>query len=72
MRSRAKSSSTPRRDARAQKDRLEEEPEVAARLRERRERTTSPSEPPWKQPAPRLELDEIQLNQLRALGYAVP
>ena len=33
---------------------------------------TSASEPPWKDAAPTLELDELQLNQLRALGYAVP
>ena len=26
----------------------------------------------WKEGAPSLELDEIQLNQLRALGYQVP
>ena len=29
-------------------------------------------EPPWKDGAPSLELDEMQLNQLRALGYKVP
>ncbi|MBW2418270.1 MAG: sulfatase [Deltaproteobacteria bacterium] len=29
-------------------------------------------EPPWEQATPDLELDEMQLNQLRALGYAVP
>ena len=30
------------------------------------------SKPPWQQSAPRLELDEMQLNQLRALGYKLP
>jgi len=30
------------------------------------------SEPVWGEPSPTLELDEIQLNQLRALGYALP
>jgi arylsulfatase A-like enzyme len=30
------------------------------------------SEPPWKEETPALELDEMQLNQLRALGYQVP
>ena len=26
----------------------------------------------WKDSAPNLEMDEIQLNQLRALGYKIP
>jgi hypothetical protein len=26
----------------------------------------------WSEAPPTLELDEVQLNQLRALGYAVP
>ncbi len=30
------------------------------------------NEPPWEGGAPTLEIDEIQLNQLRALGYKVP
>jgi arylsulfatase A-like enzyme len=30
------------------------------------------AEPPWTSRAPDLELDEMQLNQLRALGYQVP
>ena len=30
------------------------------------------SQPVWGEPSPTLELDEIQLNQLRALGYALP
>ena len=29
-------------------------------------------EPPWGDAAPTLEIDEIQLNQLRALGYQIP
>jgi hypothetical protein len=28
--------------------------------------------PPWGEEAPSLEMDEMQLQQLRALGYAVP
>mgnify|MGYP007021920866 FL=1 len=28
--------------------------------------------PPWGDAAPALEIDEIQLNQLRALGYQIP
>ncbi len=30
------------------------------------------SETVWQEPPPKLELDELQLNQLRALGYAIP
>jgi arylsulfatase A-like enzyme len=30
------------------------------------------SDPPWGSSTPPLELDEMELNQLRALGYAVP
>jgi arylsulfatase A-like enzyme len=29
-------------------------------------------DPPWGEAAPPLEIDEIQLNQLRALGYQIP
>jgi len=60
-----------RRDPRAEEDRLKEEPEVAANLRGVANHYLE-SRPPWAQQAPRLELDEIQLNQLRALGYKVP
>jgi arylsulfatase A-like enzyme len=59
------------RDARELKDLAEDEPEVAARMREQAKQYLA-LEPPWKGPAPQLKLDEIQLNQLRALGYAVP
>ena len=57
------------RDPRELENRLEDEPEVAERLREQAERYLA-SQPPWKDSAPPLELDELQLNQLRALGYA--
>ena len=51
---------------------LEERPEVAERLRGLvRDYLESPP-PPWGGPAPSLEMDEMQLNQLRALGYAIP
>jgi arylsulfatase A-like enzyme len=59
------------RDARETHDVLEAEPEVAARLREQAQHYLE-SEPPWGSDTPTLEIDEIQLNQLRALGYAVP
>jgi arylsulfatase A-like enzyme len=48
-----------------------EAPEVTERLGKLAD-TYLESEPPWEGGAPTLELDEIQLNQLRALGYKVP
>jgi len=59
------------RDAHETRSVLEEEPEVAARLRERAQSYLE-GKPPWGSETPTLEIDEIQLNQLRALGYAVP
>jgi hypothetical protein len=54
------------------RNRLEERPEEAARLRElaRGYLDSSPAE--WGTAPPTVELDQMQLNQLRALGYAVP
>ena len=57
-------------DGRERENRLDAEPEVAERLR-KVERDYVQSRPPWAA-SHRLELDEIQLNQLRALGYQVP
>ncbi len=51
-------------------NRLDAEPEVAGRLREHAEQYLA-QQPKWQQ-APDLEINEMQLNQLRALGYAVP
>jgi hypothetical protein len=59
------------RDPREGSDVLAAEPEVAERLRVLAESYLE-REPPWDSPAPTLELDEMQLNQLRALGYKVP
>ncbi len=59
------------RDALERRDVLEEQPEVAARLADLAESYLE-SEPPWESETPTLELDEMQLNQLRALGYALP
>jgi arylsulfatase A-like enzyme len=53
------------RDARELEDQVESEPDVAVRMREQAKQYLA-LEPSWK------ELDELQLNQLRALGYAVP
>jgi arylsulfatase A-like enzyme len=59
------------RDASELEQVAEAEPEVAARMREQAKQYLA-QKPPWKKPAPQLELDETQLDQLRALGYAVP
>lgn len=52
---------------------LREHPEVAEHLRSvvRAYLEDSP-DPPWGDAAPPLEINEIQLNQLRALGYEIP
>ena len=50
---------------------LEELPEVAGELRAR-VRHYLEGQPPWGPAEAPLELDELQLNQLRALGYHVP
>jgi len=52
-------------------DVIEAEPETAARLREVAEKYLE-QKPPWEKEAETLEIDEVQLNQLRALGYQVP
>jgi len=59
------------RDPRERRSVLAEEPEVGARLRGLSDSYLA-SRPPWGQEPPSLELDELQLNQLRALGYKVP
>jgi arylsulfatase A-like enzyme len=58
-------------DPRELEDRLAEEPEVAERLRAEADRYLA-THPAWEGKVKPLEFDEIQLNQLRALGYAVP
>jgi arylsulfatase A-like enzyme len=58
------------RDADELTNRLDDEPEVVQRLRGEADRYLA-SRPTWDETKP-LELDELQLNQLRALGYAVP
>ena len=51
---------------------IETRPEVADHLRAQIDVLMENAETPWKESPPPLEMDEIQLNQLRALGYAVP
>ena len=48
-----------------------DQPEITERLR-RLAKTYLEGEPPWNVDIPSLELNEIQLQQLRALGYQVP
>ncbi len=60
-------------DARERRDVLAEHPEVATRMRNLAiEYLDSPAPPPWDVETPTVELGEMELNQLRALGYAVP
>ncbi|MBW2724717.1 MAG: sulfatase-like hydrolase/transferase, partial [Deltaproteobacteria bacterium] len=47
------------------------QPEVADRLRKEASQYLY-RKPPWDETAPDLEMDEMQLNQLRALGYKLP
>jgi arylsulfatase A-like enzyme len=61
----------PKRDPKQLENRLDAEPEAAAKFRANVDRYLAGG-PPWKSDAKRLEMDEMQLNQLRALGYAVP
>jgi arylsulfatase A-like enzyme len=54
-------------------DVLEEQPEVRVRLRGLAQAYLEKSPPaPWGAETNTLEIDEMQLNQLRALGYKVP
>jgi len=53
-------------------DLLDERPEVAERLRALARSHLESPPAPWGAEVPTLELDELQLNQLRALGYALP
>jgi arylsulfatase A-like enzyme len=52
------------------RDRASDDPETLARLRAIAD-THNEAEPPWGD-APTRELDELELNLLRALGYALP
>lgn len=52
-------------------DQLEERPDVVSELRGVAE-TYLEASPPWGGETRKLDLNEIQLNQLRALGYSLP
>ena len=59
-------------DARELRNVAEEQPEVASRMRSLVRGYLEGPPPPWGEEAPALEIDEVQLNQLRALGYSLP
>jgi arylsulfatase A-like enzyme len=59
-------------DARELESVLETHPEVAERFREMVDRHLATEPASWGVDAPTLEIDEIRLQQLRALGYKVP
>jgi arylsulfatase A-like enzyme len=60
------------RDPREQRDLAAELPDVASRLRAEAETYLASPPPPWGTAAPRVEIDDMEINQLRALGYAIP
>jgi arylsulfatase A-like enzyme len=51
---------------------LEDAPEIAEEMREYAEAYLDSPPPPWGSGATNVELDEMEANQLRALGYAIP
>ena len=54
-----------------QRDLAAEHPEVSADLDERASAYLESPPPPWGEGTTTIELDEVQMNQLRALGYGV-
>ena len=50
---------------------VREQPEVTEELKERAVGYLKSPPPPWGEDTPSVEIDEMQLNQLRALGYGV-
>ena len=59
-------------DARERRDLLASDPERGAHLRELAHGYLATAPAPWAEQTGKLELNELELNQLRALGYAVP
>jgi len=51
---------------------LEERPDLAKRMSELAQQHLESEPAPWAAETSTLELDELELNQLRALGYAIP
>jgi hypothetical protein len=58
-------------DPHEQRNIIGEQPEVAETLKERAVGYLKSPPPPWGEDAPSVEIDEMQMNQLRALGYGV-
>ena len=59
-------------DPKETQDLVHERPEVAARMLEFAENYIEHSSPAWDIETPAVEVDQMELNQLRALGYVVP
>jgi arylsulfatase A-like enzyme len=53
------------------RDRKDEEPELTAELASAADALLA-AKPAWSEAVPSVELDEMELNQLRALGYSLP
>jgi arylsulfatase A-like enzyme len=58
-------------DPREQRNIVHRRPEVTQRLRERAVAYLKSPPPPWGEDTPSVEIDEMKMNQLRALGYGV-
>jgi arylsulfatase A-like enzyme len=58
-------------DPREQRNIAGEQPEVTEALKERAVAYLKSPPPPWGEDTPGVEIDEMQMNQLRALGYGV-
>ena len=60
------------RDPEEMRNVISEQPEIAAELRTRAQQFLEPKETAWGVEPTQVHIDEMQLNQLRALGYALP
>jgi len=58
-------------DPREQRNIARQHPEVTERLKERAVGYLKSPPPPWGEDTPSVEIDEMQMDQLRALGYGV-
>lgn len=61
-----------RSDPQERRNVLDQQPEIAAELREEAERYLDSPPPPWGEGATHVEIDEAEAERLRALGYALP
>jgi hypothetical protein len=61
-----------REDELERRDVFAQHPDVVESLRELAKRYLESPAGPWGVETPTIELDEMELNQLRALGYEVP